>query len=234
MKLYPPLYTYLFRWALRTFLRFTLDIRVRFQEPLPPGPKVFAVNHPTVWDAFPILSFVRTDFVRTLVEEQVWSFFVPRLIFTLANQIVLYRGEKSAQSIEDSLFMLARGDSVLIAPEGERTPSGHRVRARRGVARLAVAGRALVIPVGAWIDERDIIIRQVHYKEAGRLYSVDSYFPRFRAPYGVVFGRPLSVAEYFGRELSAEQYQQIATGVLEKIYELEAEARDLFPFRPSA
>jgi 1-acyl-sn-glycerol-3-phosphate acyltransferase len=234
MKVYPAFYARVFRWALRTFLRLTLDIRVHFQEPLPPGPKVFAVNHPTVWDAFPILSFVRTDFVRTLVEEQVWSFFVPRLIFTLANQIVLYRGEKSARSIEDALFMLARGDSLLIAPEGERTPSGQRVRARRGVARLAVGGRAQVIPVGAWIDEKDIIIRQVHYKEEGRLYSVDSYFPRFRAPYGVVFGRPFSVAEHFGRELSPEQYQGIATSILERIYELEVEARALFPFRTGA
>jgi 1-acyl-sn-glycerol-3-phosphate acyltransferase len=234
MKLYPAFYTYVFRWALRTFLRFTLDIRVHFQAPLPPGPKVFAVNHPTVWDAFPILSFVRTDFVHTLVEEQIWSFFLPRLFFTLGNQIVLYRGEKSTRSIEDALFMLTRGDSVLIAPEGERTPSGQQVRARRGVARLAVAGRAQVIPVGAWIDERDIILRRVTYKEEGRLYSVDSYFPRFRAPYGVVFGRPISLAKYFDRELSLEQYQEIATGVLNRIYELEMEARGLFPARSGA
>jgi 1-acyl-sn-glycerol-3-phosphate acyltransferase len=234
MKLYPAFYTRVFRWALRTFLRLTLDIRVLFQEPLPPGPKVFAVNHPTVWDAFPVLSFVRTDFVRTLVEEQVWSFFLPRLIFTLSNQIVLYRGAKSARSIEDALFMLARGDSVLIAPEGERTPSGRRVRARRGVARLAVGGRALVIPVGAWIDDRDIVVRKVHYREGGRLYTVESYFPRFRAPYGVVFGRPLSVAEHFGKELSLEDYQEIATRILERIYELEGEARKLFPSRPGA
>ena len=234
MKLYPAFYARVFRWALRTFLRFTLDIRVHFQEPLPPGPKVFAVNHPTVWDAFPILSFVRTDFVRTLVEEQIWSFFLPRLIFTLANQIVLYRGEKSSRSIQDALFMLGRGDSVLIAPEGERTASGQRVRARRGVARLAVAGRALVIPVGAWIDEQDIILRKVDYQEEGRLYTVDSYFPRFRAPYGVVIGRPLSVAEYFDRDLGPEEYQQIATRVLDRIYELEAEARGLFSPNPGA
>jgi len=32
------------------------------------------------------------------VEEQVWFFFWPRLIFTLAKQIALYRGAKSAGS----------------------------------------------------------------------------------------------------------------------------------------
>ena len=234
MKVYPAFYARVFRWALRTFLRFTLDIRVHFQEPLPPGPKIFAVNHPTVWDAFPILSFVRTDFVRTLVEEQIWSFFVPRLIFTLANQIVLYRGKKSARSIEDALFMLARGDSVLIAPEGERTPSGQRVRARRGVSRLAVAGRAKVIPVGAWIDEKDIVMRKVTYKEGGKPYTVESWFPRFRAPYGVVFGSPIDLGQYFGRELSLDEHQEVATRVLDRIYELEGEARKLFPPTPGA
>jgi len=234
MKLYSNFYARVFRWTLRSFLRLTLDIRVHFQEPLPPGPKVFAVNHPTVWDAFPILSVGRTDFVRTLGEEQVWSFFLPRLIFTLANQIVLYRGPDSERSVQDALFMLARGDSVLIAPEGERTPSGSRVRARRGVARLAVAGRALVIPVGAWIDERDIVVRPVSYRDKGGTYSVDSYFPRFRAPYGVVFGRAMSVAGHHDRELGPEDYQRIATGVLERIYELEAEARALFAARPGA
>jgi hypothetical protein len=49
----------------------------------------------------------------------------------------------------------------------------------------------------------------------------------------VVFGRPLSVAEYFGRELSAEDYQGIATRVLERIYELEAGARELFREEPT-
>jgi hypothetical protein len=102
------------------------------------------------------------------------------------------------------------------------------------VARLAVAGRAMVIPVGAWVDERDIILRKVHYKEEGRLYTVDSYFPRFRAPYGVVFGRPLSMAEYFDRDLGLEEYQRIATRVLDRIYELEVEARGLFFPKPGA
>jgi hypothetical protein len=81
--------------------------------------------------------------------------------------------------------------------------------------------------VGAWIDERDIIIRKVRYRERGRLYTVDSYFPRFRAPYGVVFGRPLSLAEHFDRELDMEEYQRIATRILDRIYELETEARGL-------
>ena len=234
MKVYPNFYSRVLRWVLRTFLRFFLDIRVHFQEPLPPGAKVFAVNHPTVWDAFPILSFVTQGYVRTLVEEQIWSFLVPRLIFTLSNQIVLYRGEKSARSMEDALFLLGRGDSVLIAPEGERTPSGQRVRARRGVSRLAVGGRATVIPVGAWIDEKDIVMRKVAYKERGRRYTVDSWFPRFRASYGVVFGAPIDLEPYYGRELSLEEHQEVATRILDRVYELEGEARKLFPPRPGA
>jgi len=68
----------------------------------------------------------------------------------------------------------------------------------------------------------------VRYRQQGRVYTVDSYFPRFRAGYGVVFGPPLRLDEHFGRELSPEEHQGIATRVLERIYELEAEAAKLF------
>jgi hypothetical protein len=57
---------------------------------------------------------------------------------------------------------------------------------------------------------------------------VGSYFPRFRADYGVVFGRPMPMAEYFDRELSMDEHQEIATRILERIYEMEAEAKELF------
>ncbi len=228
MKMYPDFYSWILRGILHTGLRIQLNIRHRFLEPLPPGPKVFAVNHPTVWDAFPILAFVKTEFVRTLVEDRIWSFTIPRLIFTLSNQIILYRDERSAQSIEDALFVLSRGGSVLIAPEGERTPPGQRVRARRGVARLAIEGRAKVIPVGAWIDERDIVPKTVAYRYQDQLEEVTSWFPRFRADYGVVFGQPLEMDEYFDRKLSLDDYQEAATRILDRIYELEGEARKLF------
>ena len=108
-----------------------------------------------------------------------------------------------------------------------------RVRAKRGVARLAIDGRATVIPVGAWIDERDIVPKQVTYRYQGQLEQVTSWFPRFRARYGVVFGRPMSMEEYFGRELSLDDYQEAATRILDRIYELEEEAATLFEGRSS-
>ena len=50
----------------------------------------------------------------------------------------------------------------------------------------------------------------------------------------VVFGRPLSMAEYFDRDLGLEEYQRIATRVLDRSYELEVEARGLFFPKPGA
>jgi 1-acyl-sn-glycerol-3-phosphate acyltransferase len=229
MKLYPRVFAEIFRVLLSAFLHLFLDIRFGTKAGIPPGAKVFAVNHPTVWDAFPILTFVRKEVVHTLVEEQIWSFFLPRLIFRLANQVVLYRGEESSRTIEDALFLLRRGESILIAPEGERTAPGSDVRARRGVVRLALDGRAMIVPVGVWIDEKDIVMRPVRYRHGGREYTVDSYFPRFRARYGVLFGEPIRLDRHFGRELSREQFQMLARRVLERTYELAQEARGLFP-----
>jgi 1-acyl-sn-glycerol-3-phosphate acyltransferase len=227
VRLYPSVIGYSLRPLLKLMLRFFLHIHHDMEAELPPGPKVFAVNHPTVWDAFPILAFARGNFVHTLVEEQIWSFLLPRLIFTLSNQIVLRRGRDSIRSLRDAHYVLSRGHSVLISPEGGRTGHGERVRARRGVARLAVEARAAVIPVGVWIASRDIVMRKVRYRCQDKRYTVDSYFPRFRADYGVLFGAPVRLDPYFGRELCDADYQAIATDILRKVYELSSKARRL-------
>lgn len=230
MKLYPRVISRVLRVLLSAFLHLFLDIRYGTKADFPPGAKVFAVNHPTVWDAFPILSYVKKDPVHTLVEEQVWSFFVPALLFRISNQIVLYRStEESWRTIEDALFVLSRGHSILIAPEGERTAPGSIVRARRGVVRLALEGRARIVPVGVWIDEKDIVMKTVRYRYQGRRYTVDSYFPRFRARYGVLFGEPIVIDDFFDKRMPDEQYQEAAEHVLERIYELAGEAGKLFP-----
>jgi 1-acyl-sn-glycerol-3-phosphate acyltransferase len=229
VRLYPRVFADLLRVPLWSFLHFYLHMRIGQKEEFPPGPKVFAVNHPTVWDAFPILVYVRKEPLHVLVEEQVWSFAVPAFLFRLANQIVLYRSsEESWKTIEDSLFVLSRGHSILIAPEGERTAPDSRVRARRGVVRLALEGRASIVPVGVWIDELDIVMRPVHYTHAGQEYTVESYFPRFRADYGVMFGQPIVLEEYFGKPVSRQRYQSLANLVLERVRNLSVDARKLF------
>ncbi len=228
MTLYPAVFAHVLRLCLKVFLRFYLRIRHRREEDLPPGPKVFAVNHPTVWDAFPILAFVTQTFVHTLVEEQIWSFIVPRVIFRLSNQIVLYRNGKAEQTIRDALYVLSKGESVLIAPEGERTAPSVKIRARKGAVRLAVGGCASVIPVGVWIDEQDIVMKKVHYRYQNRRYTVDSFFPRFRSNYGFVIGKPMYFKSFFNRELSLDEYQEISTSILNRIYELSDKAKSLF------
>jgi 1-acyl-sn-glycerol-3-phosphate acyltransferase len=232
VKLYPRVFADVLRGPLWAFLHLYLDLRFGAKAAFPDGPKVFAVNHPTVWDAFPLLVHVRKEPLHVLVEEQVWSFAVPAFLFRLANQIVLYRSsEESWKTIEDALFVLSRGHSILIAPEGERTAPDTQVRARRGVVRLALGGRARIVPVGVWIDPQDIVMRPVSYRHQGQEYTVDSYFPRFRAKYGVMFGEPIVLDEYFEKRISWEHYQSLASHVLERVRTLSEEARSLFPER---
>jgi hypothetical protein len=71
-------------------------------------------------------------------------------------------------------------------------------------------------------------MKEVHYTYQHRRYTVDSFFPRFRCNYGFVIGKPMYFHSFFDRELSLEEYQQISTTILNRIYELSEKAKRLF------
>lgn len=115
-----------------------------------------------MFNAFPILIYKKTTPTSVLIEEQVWSFTIPGLIFKLTNQVVVYNisKEKSNLTFENSFALLKKGFSLLIAPELIPPKYTGKVRPRRGVIRLALGGKVPIIPVGVWIDTSDLKIKK--------------------------------------------------------------------------
>jgi 1-acyl-sn-glycerol-3-phosphate acyltransferase len=228
MKLHHRNWYRIFKPILRAYINFYMRIRYDQKAPFPKGPKIFAVNHPTVWDAFPILCHKQKDHVSVMVEDQIWSFPHWRFFFTFSNQIKLWRDKRSEQSIEDARFMLSqRGTSILISPEGGRTQSGTLIRGKKGVIRLALECKAPIIPVGVFIRPRNIIKKKFHYVYRNRKYVDVAEVPTFRARYGVLFGEAIDLSEHYGKDLSMEEYQKLADEILERIYALAREAERL-------
>ena len=204
--------------------RLFLRVRVRGTRNHLPGPKIYAVNHPTEIDMFPIFVFTR-DIIHTMINPYIFDLPVIKTLLRLTEQIKIRRNTRKHETIEEAKKVLLNGEALLIAPQGERVKFNDYPRPKRGIVRLALESRVPIIPVGIGIPHDMIQIRQVFYKEEN-IYR-ESYFPRFRAPYGIVFGEPISFESYYGKKIDRETLQKLADKVMDIIYGLQKEAEEM-------
>jgi 1-acyl-sn-glycerol-3-phosphate acyltransferase len=229
MKLYGYSAYRFFGIALTLYMRFFLRLRYGQTAPIPPGSKVYAINHPTVWDAFPFLIYKKAGFVHVMVEDQIWSYVLPRIIFTLGNQIKLNTLYGDAeQSVSDALQVLGEwGDrGVLVSIEGGVNAKREKRRARKITIRLAIEAGVPIVPVGVWIAPRNIKEKGFRYNYRGQKYVDVSYVPKFRSTYSVVTGKPLYFNKFAGRIPTKEEYQAMADETLAEVYRLSDVARE--------
>ena len=177
---------------IRIYLLVYLRFRYKFKAKIPKGPKIYAVNHPTEYDAFPVI-ILAPDYVHTMINEEVWSLPIPKILFTLTGQIKIIRGRDSNNTIMRCFEILDRSEALLIAPEGEKIAKQGKARAKRGVIRIALEKKVPIIPVAVWLDEKDIVIKKIFYKKSNKFGYLHS--PKFRANYGCVVGEPIYLKE---------------------------------------
>ena len=118
------------------------------------GAAIFAVNHISALDSF-LVPLVSPRPVTFLAKEEYFTRggvtgHLLRTGMTAISAIPVPRGaHRAAQAALDSaLTVLERGHAFGIHPEGTRSRDGRLYRGRTGVAWLAIASGAPVIPVG--------------------------------------------------------------------------------------
>jgi 1-acyl-sn-glycerol-3-phosphate acyltransferase len=156
------------------------------------GPAILASNHLSFSDHF----FAPLPVPRKVVFLAKSEYFtgrglkglISKAFFSGVGQIPVDRtgGAASERALRTGLRVLAAGEVLGIYPEGTRSPDGRLYRGKTGVARLALEGRAPVIPTA--------MIGGFEFQPPGKLA------PRLTVRPGVRFGKPLDFSRYYGLE----------------------------------
>ena len=156
------------------------------------GPAIIASNHLSFSDHF----FGPLPLPRKVVYLAKAEYFTGRGIkgliskafFSGVGQIPVDRtgGQASERALRTGLRVLAEGKLLGIYPEGTRTPDGRLYRGKTGVARLALEGRAPVVPCA--------MVGTFEFQPPGKIR------PRLSVRPGVRFGKPLDFSRYYGLE----------------------------------
>jgi 1-acyl-sn-glycerol-3-phosphate acyltransferase len=135
------------RWMLIPFFLVYFRLRRIGSEHIPAdGPVIIAANHRSFLDPFVIGTMAKRPMYYVAKKElfkrrwQAW-------ILNALGAFPVDRGASDEESVKTSKEILARGDIVLIFPEGTRIRPGALGRPKRGVGRLALETGAPVVPV---------------------------------------------------------------------------------------
>ncbi|HEX3804604.1 MAG TPA: lysophospholipid acyltransferase family protein [Solirubrobacteraceae bacterium] len=139
-------------WLIRTPLQVFFHVYLRMsrlgREHIPQqGPAIIAANHRSFFDPFIIGTMARRPMYYVAKRELFEIHPVLSWLVGTLGAFPVDRGRGDQDTIATAKQLLARGELVLIFPEGTRTRPGPLGSPRRGVGRLALESGAPVIPV---------------------------------------------------------------------------------------
>jgi 1-acyl-sn-glycerol-3-phosphate acyltransferase len=182
--------------VVRIVFFFTFRIRAAGKENIPKdGGAILAVNHRSNWDVIVAgLTCPRT--LRFMAKAEL---FENKLFGTLIKHLgafPVHRGQGDIGAIRAALKKLREHHVMLMFPEGHRMRRQGRVKAKPGVAMLAIQAKVPVIPV--------------------YLSGEYKWMHRITARYG----EPITFEEYYGKKPEPETLQNLSDGILDSIYQL--------------
>ncbi len=203
--------------VLTTYTSTLLNMDVLFHTPLPEGPKIIAANHPATTDPFYVAVMLRQQsFI--LINNLLFQVPVLGAYLRASGHIPVMAGA-GQEAIDAALRHLRDGHNVIIFPEGDLSPlEGGFQKPRTGVARLALASGASVIPVGVHLQRERVRLIQSTVRgevNVGRWY--------LRGPYHQTVGKPM---RFSGDVEDRDLVRSVAGRIMNRIIELSHESRN--------
>ncbi|MEO6713098.1 MAG: lysophospholipid acyltransferase family protein [Mycobacteriales bacterium] len=201
-------------------LAFKRDFRGQDRIPRTGG-AILAVNHVSVADPFAVGLFVHEAGRRPRFMAKASLFRIPIISAILrgTGQIPVHRYSANARlALTAAADAVRAGEIVVIYPEGTTTsdPDYWPMRARTGVARLALETGAPVIPVAQWGPEAFL-------GRGGRFRPLPRKTLQIRA------GAPVALGTWAGAKMDADTLRACTDAIMGDITSLVAEIRQQDP-----
>jgi len=191
-------------------LTYTVENREAFNRP---GQLILA-NHPSLIDVVFLIAFIRNAdcVVKSSLKRNPFT----RGPINLAGYIANDDPEKI---IEGTISSLARGNSLIIFPEGTRTTPGEPLRLQRGAANVALRAQVPITPVVITCEPTTLTKGAPWYKVPSRRFHVEmrlqdnidlETFADAGNPSRAARRLTRYLQEYFTRELSLHEQRSTA------------------------
>ena len=178
-------------------------------ENIPQSGAILAANHASYIDHFiiaqPIFKKLRRILYFLAMKEH-FDTFMQRQWHKYLKAIPLDRQSDGSDALGKAVDHLKKGDLIMIYPEGTRTLTGKMNRAKTGVARLALAAKVPVVPIG---------LTNTFY-----ILPKGKWIPGFGKKADVTIGKPLYFNKYYGKAEDKNTIRKVTTIIMNEIAKL--------------
>jgi 1-acyl-sn-glycerol-3-phosphate acyltransferase len=168
--------TYSIRGLLRMVCRVHDDHLARVPKQ---GPLILVCNHINSLDVPLMYTHLQPRSVTGFAKSETWDNPVMAMLFDLWGAIPIKRGEADVDALKHGLDVLAKGNIVVIAPEGTRSWDGKLQQAYAGVVFMGLRSGAPLLPLayygGEHLKENMRHLRRTDfYISVGRPFRLES------------------------------------------------------------
>lgn len=193
------------------YARLMFKMDVTWLEKLPPGPVLFAVNHPSTTDPV-VIHLITKKPMSIMINSKVFTIWGLGAYMRKMGHICVKPGE-GEKVLKQAQQTLEKGRSVTIFPEGLISPAGGKFNPpRSGVARLALASGVPVVPVGIFLNDKGC--RRIPATFNGEPDIVTWYL---HGPYAITIGKSVT---YQGDANDKDLVRKVAETIMQSIRSL--------------
>jgi 1-acyl-sn-glycerol-3-phosphate acyltransferase len=135
-------------WSRILLRTFRVGVRVSGLELAPRGPAVYAANHASALDILVVFGHLPVDF-RIVYKKSLSLVPLVGWAIRLGGHVPIDRSNpfRARRSLETAARRIRAGTSVVVFPEGTRSPDGSVRRFKRGSFGLAIDAAVPIVPV---------------------------------------------------------------------------------------